>query len=93
MGMLSNDTGSRPIYNCLPVFVAVSQATFERGSTARQASKTASDTWSAILSGCPSPTDSEVKRKVGFLTPLVSGGLTMLLVSLFRLIFKKIYVN
>merc|ERR1719361_429662 len=24
----------------------------------------ASETWSAILSGCPSPTDSEVKRKV-----------------------------
>ena len=25
----------------------------------------------AILSGWPSPTDSEVKRKVGFLTPFV----------------------
>ena len=84
----------------MPVLVAVSQATLERGSEARQASRTASlfpqlrmlgleseisyqkldhylkmsapkfsvrvleSNTNAILSGCPSPTDSEVKRKV-----------------------------
>jgi hypothetical protein len=34
------------------------QATFELGSCAKQASRTASETWSQILSGCPSLTDS-----------------------------------
>src|SRR5213080_3955188 len=41
-----------------------SQATRPRGSSARTASRTASEIWSAILSGWPSVTDSEVKRKV-----------------------------
>src|SRR5579872_1100567 len=45
-----------------PVAVRVSQATRLMGSSARQASSTESETWSAILSGCPSVTDSEVKR-------------------------------
>ena len=34
----------------IPVLVAVSQATLERGSSARQASRIASETWSQILS-------------------------------------------
>jgi hypothetical protein len=33
-----------------------------RGSSLRMASRTASEIWSAILSGCPSVTDSDVKR-------------------------------
>jgi hypothetical protein len=66
---------------------ACNQFTLESGSSARQASRMASDlivcqvgsmmrhervvkyTWSAILSGWPSPTDSEVKRKVLPLVP------------------------
>src|SRR3546814_10974836 len=40
----------------------VSQATRARLSWARIASSTASEIWSAILSGWPSETDSEVKR-------------------------------
>src|SRR3954465_5606236 len=42
---------------------SVSAATRERGSWARIASSTASEIWSATLSGCPSDTDSEVNRK------------------------------
>ena len=34
-----------------------------RGSWARMASRTASEIWSQILSGCPSVTDSEVKKR------------------------------
>ncbi len=45
-----------------PVFTIVSQATRARLSCARMASRTASEIWSAILSGWPSETDSEVKR-------------------------------
>src|SRR5271165_4648639 len=45
-----------------PVAVRVSQATRLNGSSVRQASRTASEIWSAILSGWPSVTDSEVKR-------------------------------
>ena len=41
--------------------ISVSQATRPVGSSARTASRTASETWSAILSGWPSVTDSEVK--------------------------------
>src|SRR6266852_1678666 len=41
----------------------VSQATRLAGSSRRQASSMASEIWSAILSGCPSVTDSEVNRK------------------------------
>src|ERR1700722_16941325 len=46
-----------------PVAVRVSAATRLYGSCSRQASRMASETWSAILSGWPSVTDSEVKRK------------------------------
>src|SRR3546814_10407042 len=45
-----------------PVLTMVSQATRARLSWARIASSTASEIWSAILSGWPSETDSEVKR-------------------------------
>src|SRR5580700_378060 len=45
-----------------PVAVRVSQATRLEGSSARQASRMASEIWSAILSGWPSVTDSEVNR-------------------------------
>ena len=37
------------------------QATRPFGSSVRTASRTASEIWSAILSGCPSVTDSELK--------------------------------
>src|SRR5579863_5902178 len=46
-----------------PVAVRVSAATRLYGSCSRQASRIASDTWSAILSGWPSVTDSEVNKK------------------------------
>ena len=42
--------------------VAVSQATRASGSSRRIASRMASETWSHILSGWPSVTDSEVNR-------------------------------
>src|SRR5215471_21429372 len=45
-----------------PVVSRVSHATRENGSPASAASTTASEIWSAILSGWPSVTDSEVKR-------------------------------
>merc|ERR1719162_1084666 len=55
---------------------AVSQATLLLGSSLKHASSTASDTWSQSLSGCPSFTDSEEKRKVrsviAFLTDMAS---------------------
>src|SRR3954462_12923300 len=44
-------------------FTSVSAATRDRGSWARIASSTASEIWSATLSGWPSDTDSEVNRK------------------------------
>src|SRR4051794_4939100 len=47
----------------MPVHVSVSAATRLYGSCSRQASRMASDTWSAILSGWPSVTDSEVNRE------------------------------
>src|SRR4030066_340059 len=46
-----------------PVVSKVSHATRACLSWVRIASSTASDTWSAILSGCPSDTDSDVKMK------------------------------
>src|SRR3954452_14910436 len=45
-----------------PVFTSVSQATRPFGSSRITASSTPSEIWSAILSGWPSVTDSEVKR-------------------------------
>src|SRR5512146_182829 len=52
-----------PATTTRPVVIRVSQATRPAGSCARTASSTESEIWSAILSGCPSVTDSEVKRK------------------------------
>ena len=45
-----------------PVFTSVSQATRPFGSSRMTASRTPSEIWSAILSGWPSVTDSEVNR-------------------------------
>ncbi len=45
----------------MPVVTIVSQATRAIGSSARMASRMESEIWSAILSGWPSETDSEVK--------------------------------
>src|SRR6202022_4265352 len=46
-----------------PVAVRVSQATRLAESSAKQASRIASEIWSAILSGWPSVTDSEVNKE------------------------------
>src|SRR4051812_6239127 len=46
-----------------PVVMNVSQATRACGSLLRTASRTESEIWSAILSGCPSVTDSDVNEK------------------------------
>src|SRR3982751_2944759 len=45
-----------------PVLTSVSQATRPVGSSAMTASRTPSEIWSAILSGWPSVTDSEVNK-------------------------------
>ena len=63
--MISPRTSTRP------VVVAVSQATRASGSSRMIASRIASETWSHILSGCPSVTDSEVNRYCEALTMLV----------------------
>ncbi|MCY1450336.1 hypothetical protein D9M71_671350 [compost metagenome] len=52
-----------PAMIATPVFTRVSQATRAYLSLAMMASSTASEIWSAILSGWPSDTDSEVKRE------------------------------
>src|SRR5438067_2909932 len=62
-----------PATTTSPVAVRVSQATRLNGSSARQASSTASEIWSAILSGCPSVTDSDVKRYGSFCDKLGCG--------------------
>src|SRR5664280_3094813 len=50
-----------PATSTSPVVSRVSQATRLSGSSVSSASSTESEIWSAILSGCPSVTDSEVK--------------------------------
>src|SRR5687767_8228075 len=45
-----------------PVVTSVSHATRPTRSCARIASRMESEIWSAILSGCPSVTDSDVNR-------------------------------
>src|SRR6218665_2180134 len=52
-----------PASTTRPVLVNVSAATRLRGSCRKRASRIASEIWSATLSGWPSETDSEVKRK------------------------------
>src|SRR5436190_1410250 len=51
-----------PATTTSPVVISVSQATRPVGSSASTASSTESEIWSATLSGCPSVTDSDVKR-------------------------------
>ena len=51
-----------PATRTRPVVTSVSHATLPVGSSARIESRTASEIWSASLSGCPSVTDSEVNR-------------------------------
>jgi hypothetical protein len=47
-----------------PVVISVSHATRPAGSSARTASRTESEIWSAILSGWPSVTDSDVRKRL-----------------------------
>src|SRR6201985_3808043 len=51
-----------PATTTSPVVISVSQATRPLGSSARTESSTESEIWSAILSGWPSVTDSDVKE-------------------------------
>src|SRR4051812_41627853 len=51
-----------PAMTARPVVTRVSHATRAAGSFSRRASSTASEMASATLSGCPSVTDSDVKR-------------------------------
>jgi hypothetical protein len=51
-----------PATTTRPVVTMVSQATRLIGSCSSMASSTESEIWSAILSGWPSVTDSEVNR-------------------------------
>src|ERR1700751_2073235 len=51
-----------PATTTSPVVISVSQATRPFGSSPRTASSTESEIWSAILSGWPSVTDSDVKE-------------------------------
>src|SRR5919204_1095436 len=52
-----------PMTTQSPLVIAVSHATRACSSWASMPSSTASETWSQILSGWPSVTDSEVRRK------------------------------
>src|SRR5437764_4347717 len=69
-----------------PVAVRVSQATRLRESSARQASRMASEIWSAILSGWPSVTDSDV-NKIRFFVVEVGGKILFSLENSFGLYF------
>src|SRR5437879_13707043 len=51
-----------PMTTHRPLVMAVSHATRAWGSCASIPSSTASETWSQILSGCPSVADSDVRR-------------------------------
>src|SRR6266511_5759997 len=61
-----------PATTTRPVVIKVSQATRPLTSSRRTASSTESEIWSAILSGWPSVTDSEVKRNSR--APIGGGG-------------------
>src|SRR4051794_32738329 len=63
MSMYS-DVVISPATTTRPVVISVSHATRLIGSLLSAASRTASEIWSAILSGWPSVTDSDVKRKL-----------------------------
>ena len=75
-----------PAMTTRPVAVNVSQATRLGVSSARQASRMASEIWSAILSGWPSVTDSEV-NKIRFLDVEVGGKILFSLENCFGLYF------
>jgi hypothetical protein len=62
-----------PSTSTSPVVVAVSHATRALGSSRMIASRMASDTWSHILSGWPSVTDSDVNRYWAASTMLIGG--------------------
>src|SRR5712671_3050655 len=74
-----------------PVVTSVSQATRPRGSSARHASRIASEIWSAILSGWPSVTDSDVNknfsREANGLPPKISCHLYW---DTLRILFKRL---
>src|SRR5215475_12446336 len=53
-----------PATTASPVVTSVSQATRPFGSWRMTSSSTESEIWSAILSGCPSVTDSDVNKKL-----------------------------
>ena len=53
-----------PITSAIPVVTMDSHATRLFLSCVSIASRTASDIWSHILSGCPSVTDSDVNKRV-----------------------------
>src|SRR5665647_1620954 len=53
-----------------PVVTRVSTATRLCGSSVRSASRMLSEIWSQILSGCPSVTDSDVKRRRSLIWPV-----------------------
>src|SRR5258707_15138281 len=61
------DVVTSPATTTTPVLISVSQATRPRLSSFRMASRTASEIWSATLSGWPSETDSDVNRKLDML--------------------------
>ncbi len=61
-----------PATTTSPVVISVSHATRPFGSSASTASSTASEIWSAILSGCPSVTDSDVNWNVRALMTVAS---------------------
>src|SRR5229473_1173521 len=73
-----------PAMTTRPVAVRVSQATRLEVSSVRQASRMASEIWSAILSGWPSVTDSEV-NKIRFFTVEVGGKILFSLENCFGL--------
>src|SRR6266536_3547666 len=64
-----------PATTTSPVVISVSHATRPFGSPPMTASRTESETWSAILSGWPSVTDSEVKEneRLGMRARLADG--------------------
>src|SRR5665213_1425209 len=65
-----------PATTTRPVVISVSQATRLIGSSWSTASRTESEIWSAILSGCPSVTDSDVKEneRAGMAARLAQAG-------------------
>src|SRR5215218_2085532 len=61
-----------------PVLTSVSHATRPVGSSRMTASSTPSEIWSATLSGCPSVTDSDVKRYSCWAKLVMRGRLSVL---------------